>query len=168
MSIKLRGFTLIELLVVIAIIGVLATVVIGSVNSARVKGADAAIKGNISNVRASAEVIYDETTTGYQTVCATTSKTYEGVLAAAKVHRSDATVTANTSGTATNTGAPTTLGVCVSNGISWVAAVPLRGTAGLTAWCADSSGSNEQITLTTAYTVSIAAAAGTPATVKCP
>ncbi len=165
MIIKLRGFTLIELLVVIAIIGVLATVVIGSVNSARVKAADAAIKGNISNVRTTAETIYDETG-NYTSVCATTSKGYEGVLAAAKVHGSTITVASNTTGAAANT-ASGILAVCVSNGVSWAAVSPLKGANYSTAWCADSSGSNKSVPAVVG-SVTIAAAAGTPPTVKCP
>lgn len=54
-----KGFTLIELLVVIAIIGILSSVVLASLNSARAKGADAAIKGDMSGIRSSAEVLYD-------------------------------------------------------------------------------------------------------------
>ena len=55
-----RGFTLIELLVVIAIIGILASVVLASLNSARDKGADAAIKSTINNVRSQAAIYFED------------------------------------------------------------------------------------------------------------
>ena len=53
------AFTLIELLVVIAIIGILSSVVLASLNTARAKGADAAIKANLANIRAEAAIVYD-------------------------------------------------------------------------------------------------------------
>ncbi len=64
-----RGFTLIELLVVIAIIGILASVVLASLNSARDKGADAAIKSTVNNVRAQAALHYEDNR-NYDTFCA--------------------------------------------------------------------------------------------------
>jgi prepilin-type N-terminal cleavage/methylation domain-containing protein len=68
-----RGFTLIELLVVIAIIGILASVVLASLNSARDKGADAAIKSNLNNSRAQAELYYDDNSRSYDGVCTATT-----------------------------------------------------------------------------------------------
>ncbi len=54
-----RGFTLIELLVVIAIIGILSSVVLASLNSARVKGRDARRVSDVKQMQLALELYYD-------------------------------------------------------------------------------------------------------------
>jgi prepilin-type N-terminal cleavage/methylation domain-containing protein len=61
-----KGYTLIELLVVIAIIGILSSVVLASLNTARGKGNDAKVKAQLSGLRAAAE-IFNDTNSGYGT-----------------------------------------------------------------------------------------------------
>ncbi len=62
-----RGFTLIELLVVIAIIGILSSVVLASLNTARSKGTDAKIQSEIRSIQVNAEIFYDNAGNSYGT-----------------------------------------------------------------------------------------------------
>ena len=55
-----KGFTLIELLVVVAIIGLLASIVLVSVNSARAKARDVKRMSDLHNVQLALEMYYDK------------------------------------------------------------------------------------------------------------
>ncbi len=108
-----RGFTLIELLVVIAIIGVLASVVLASLNSARSKGEDAAVKSNLANARPQAELFYDN------------AGTYTGLCADANIAQA-----------VTQSGATCQV---LADGSAWALEAPLN--TGF--WCVDSTGTAE-------------------------
>ena len=139
-----QGFTLIELLVVIAIIGILASVVLASLNSARQKGADAAAKANLSNMRAAAELFYDdESPHTYDTFCAGTTAT-NAMSAAADAQ--GATYTAGDT-----IGANATTVVCHDATAGWAAQSPLNSG---TSFCADSNGfANETAVFLTASVI---------------
>lgn len=72
----IKGFTLIELLVVIAIIGVLASIVLASLNSARQKSRDARRIADIKQLQLALELFYDaQTPPAYPASSATCSAT---------------------------------------------------------------------------------------------
>jgi len=66
---KYNGFTLIELLVVIAIIGILASIAVANLNSARNEAKDSVIKLSVSQIREIAE-ISRENNGDFDNVCA--------------------------------------------------------------------------------------------------
>jgi type II secretion system protein G len=83
-----KGFTLIELLVVIAIIGLLSSVVMASLNSARAKARDARRISDLRQIRTALELYYDDhngtypSMSGWATSCdATWTTTLQNALA---------------------------------------------------------------------------------------
>ncbi len=156
---SVRGFTLIELLVVIAIIGVLSSIVLASLNTARSKGADASIKSNLSNVRAQAEIQNDSTGCYSSYASAgSCSGTAPAVLAAAEcsTHYATAGSIFNQSNiraaiAAATSSAGTAFSSCAATvgGTAWAIVVPLKSTNTL-AWCVDSTGASKQVSLSAA------------------
>lgn len=113
-----RGFTLIELLVVIAIIGILSSVVLASLNSARNKGADANIKQNLANVRAQGAIYFDD------------EGTYLGIC-------EDVTVVSQIASAQSAVGSSSAAVICSDAAEAYAVSSPLK-TGGY--WCVDSTG----------------------------
>lgn len=128
-----KGFTLIELLVVIAIIGILSSVVLASLNSARAKGANAAIKANLANMRAQAELYYSDNN-NYGSTPATSCSS--GMFAA------DTTIAKAIAGADAASGGPNS--ACQSNPQAWAISEKLKVAEGTnTHWCVDSTGNSK-------------------------
>jgi prepilin-type N-terminal cleavage/methylation domain-containing protein len=131
----MRGFTLIELLVVIAIIGILSSVILGSLALGRIKAADATIKSDLRAIRAQAEIVFDNTGTYGSTVQAVQISD-QTAITGTTMFSTDATIkNALTGAILQGGGARWAVG---ANRESYAVEVQLRSQAGY--WCVDSSG----------------------------
>jgi prepilin-type N-terminal cleavage/methylation domain-containing protein len=140
-----RAFTLIELLVVIAIIGILSSVVLASLNTARTKGNDAAIKSNLDTIRTQAELYYDNNTNTYGSAFTTATCPTSGTT----MFYADTTIRqAIASAESANGASVVTCGATTS---AYAVSSPLS-TSGQY-WCVDSTGASKQTTAVLTGTV---------------
>lgn len=125
-----KGFTLIELLVVIAIIGILSSIVLASLSSARTKGEDAALQSSMSSMRAQAELYYS------------TNGNYGGPTADCALGIFGAVTTGGLNSLVDAAQAKSTAVTCANvASTTWAVAALLKsGATGATYYCVDSNG----------------------------
>ncbi|MEK7471558.1 MAG: prepilin-type N-terminal cleavage/methylation domain-containing protein [Patescibacteria group bacterium] len=153
-----KGFTLLELLVVVALIGLLTTIVVASLTSARNKGGDAGVKSNLRNAIPQGEIFFNTNTVvpnSYTNVCtigSTNGAIAVGafILAAAKTNGYTYTATA---GTDMDVVGSTSTATCNDSSSAWATQVPLKSAGANQMWCVDSTGKSLQTNGSTLTTV---------------
>jgi prepilin-type N-terminal cleavage/methylation domain-containing protein len=130
-----RAFTLIELLVVIAIIGVLASVVLASLNSARNRANDAAIQEDFKAIRAQVAIIYDASNLSYNTTGSDVDGAACEAFTDAGTIFADATVQTAIAHAATLSGASVICNV-PAGGETYMLAIPFKSDSSRW-WCLD-------------------------------
>lgn len=142
-----KGFTLIELLVVIAIIGILASIVLASLATARSKGVDATVKSDMNSVNSQMEIFNKGGATGYSGGC--TAKGSDSPPGAyTLLSGAQSTVSGAISGGVTlaaeNAAGAWNKVSCDTAQNTWVAEAPLSDSNSTTAdfWCVDSAGNS--------------------------
>ncbi|CAN5151712.1 hypothetical protein BH11PAT3_BH11PAT3_0630 [soil metagenome] len=123
------GFTLIELLLVVAIIGILTSIVLNSLNTARGKSKIAAVKSEMNSMRNTAALYFDDFGGSYGsdgTDCSNIASVFDP-SATNSLHPLVQSVETKVSNTA----------VCANDRASFAVAIPLPDG---TNWCVDSQG----------------------------
>ncbi len=139
---KNKGFTLIELLVVIAIIGILSSVVLASLTTARSRGQAASVQSQLSNMRAQAELYYSTNGNDYgatvaNAACSTAGADLFGTDTNSLKNLVDGVVAVAGTGVKT---------ACTASATTWaVAAIDPSVSAGTQAFCVDSTGVSKTI-----------------------
>ena len=135
-----KGFTLIELLVVIAIIGILSSVVLASLTTARTKGQDAAVESQLSSMRSQAELYYSTNSNSYGPLHAVDACT---AGAADLFGTGTNSLKALVAGVANNNnGGSLAKTACVSSLTAWAVSATLP-SLNTSAFCVDSTGTSK-------------------------
>lgn len=138
-----KGFTLIELLVVVAIVGLLASITLGYLSSARKRGDDTAVKSNLVTMRSVGEIFYLDNGNSYLpaggstfgiAACSTYDAAGTNMLSKNKVI-ADAIAEAIFRGNGSS---------CYNSADAWAVAVGLKLNAN-TSWCVDNAGVSKEV-----------------------